>query len=209
MERGLVKRWPVSFCGDEDEKQTERRQVTLNSPSIQLEEGLLSGASREMTSKEWETLGVQTYGLPSDLIVPIAAADLKVIETYVGSIWECLPGRKRPTNAVVVVAHRPIRPPRGPALGSMQGRRVPSTSPSIETVMGPRGLSGYRRAWKRLGFGELTRKVFLDHIRPLDASQAIPPHHHRNRRRPGPGDHCAISLRSDDTGPQTGYPSPN
>lgn len=38
-----------------------------------------------MTSEEWETLGVQTYGLPLDLIVPIAAADLEAIETYVGS----------------------------------------------------------------------------------------------------------------------------
>ena len=46
----------------------------------------LDGGSREMMSEEWETLGVQTYGLPPDLIVPIAAADLEAIETYVGTI---------------------------------------------------------------------------------------------------------------------------
>jgi len=60
-----------------------------------------------MTKEEWEALGVQTHGLPSDLIVPIAAASLEAIETYVGKIRMSLSGRKRPTNAVVLIAHRP------------------------------------------------------------------------------------------------------
>jgi len=118
-----------------------------------------------MTSEEWETLGVQTYGLPPDLIVPIAAADLEAIETYVGTIQMRVRGRKRPTNAVVVVAHRPNRNPQVPLWDQCETdqyyRRLHPPSQLWVHV----DYTGYRRAWKRLGFGELTREVFLDHIR--------------------------------------------
>ena len=118
-----------------------------------------------MTREEWETLGVQTHGLPPDLIVPIAAADLEAIETYVGTIRMRILGRKRPTNAVVVVAHRPNRNPQVPLWDQCEAdqyyRRLHPSSQLWVHV----DYRGYRRAWKRLGFGELTREVVLDHTR--------------------------------------------
>jgi hypothetical protein len=118
-----------------------------------------------MTKEEWETLGVQTHGLTPDLIVPITAADLEAIETYVGTIGVRIHGRKRPTNAVVVVAQQPSRNPQVPLWDQCEAdqyyRRLHPSSQLWVHV----DYTGYRRAWKRLGFGEITREVFLDHIR--------------------------------------------
>ena len=118
-----------------------------------------------MTREEWETLGVQTYGLPPDLIVPIAAADLEAIETYVGTIQVRIPGRKRPTNAVVVVAHQPSRNPQVPLWDQCEADQYYRCLHPSSQLWVHVDYTGYRRAWKRLGFGEITREVFLDHIR--------------------------------------------
>ena len=118
-----------------------------------------------MTSEEWETLGVQTYGLPPDLIVPIAAADLEAIGTYIGTIQTRILGRKRPTNAVVVVAHRPNRNPQVPLWDQYETDQYYRRLHPSRQLWVHVDYTGYRRAWKRLGFGELTREVFLDHIR--------------------------------------------
>ena len=118
----------------------------------------------KMTIEEWKALDVQTFGLPPDLIVPIAAVDIEAIETYVGTIQRRIPGRKRPTNAVVVVAHLPNRNPQVPLWDQPEAdqyyRRLHPSSQLWVHV----DYTGYRRAWKRLGFGELTREIFLDHI---------------------------------------------
>jgi hypothetical protein len=116
-------------------------------------------------SEKWETLGVQSYGLTSDLIVPIAAADLAAIETYVGTIQKQIPGRIRPTNAVVVVAQLPDRNPLVPlwdlpAADQFYQRLHPSKQLWVHV-----DYTGYRKAWKRFGFGKLTSEVFIDHIR--------------------------------------------
>lgn len=118
-----------------------------------------------MTSEEWERLGVQTYGLPPDLIVPIAAADLEAIATYVGTIQTCIPGRKRPTNAVVVVAHQPNRNPQVPLWDQPEASQYYQRLHLSSQLWVHVDYTAYRRAWERLGFGELTREVFLDHIR--------------------------------------------
>ncbi len=118
-----------------------------------------------MTNEEWETLGVQTYGLPSDLIVPIAAANLEAIETYVGTIQMRIRGRKRPTNAVVVMAHRPNRNSQVPLWDQPETDQYYRCLHPSSQLWVHVDYTGYRRAWKRLGFGELTREVFLDHIR--------------------------------------------
>jgi len=118
-----------------------------------------------MTNEEWEAIGVQTFGLPRDLIVPIAAENPEAIETYVGAIQTCLPGRKRPVNALVVACHRPARNPLVPLWHEHEADQY------YERLHPPRQLwvhvdyGGYRRAWTRLGFGELSREVVLDHIR--------------------------------------------
>ena len=115
--------------------------------------------------EKWEELGVQSYGLTSDLIVPIAAADLAAIETYVGTIHKQIPGRIRPTNAVVVEAKRPDRNPLVPlwdlpAADQYYQRLHPSKQLWVHV-----DYTGYRKAWKRFGFGELTSEIFIDHIR--------------------------------------------
>lgn len=118
-----------------------------------------------MTGEEWEMLGVQTRGLPADLIVPIAATSLEAIETYVGVIRKRIPGRTRPTNALVVEAQQPDRNPLVPLWGQPEADRYyrrlhPSSQLWVHVEYG-----GYRRARTRLGFGELTGEVVLDHIR--------------------------------------------
>lgn len=118
-----------------------------------------------MTSEEWERLGVQTHGLTRDLIVPIAAADPEAIETYVGMIRMRVPGRKRPTNAVVVEAQRPNRNPLVPLWDECEADRYYRRLHPSRQLWVHVDYRGYRRAWARLGFGELTREVVLDHIR--------------------------------------------
>jgi hypothetical protein len=117
-----------------------------------------------MTTDEWEALGVQTFGLTRDLIVPIAAADLETIDTYVGTIQTQIAGRKRPTNAIVVVAHRPIRNPQVPLWGLPEADQYYRRLHPLKQLWVHVDYSNYRGAWKRLGFGELTPEVVLDHI---------------------------------------------
>ncbi len=126
---------------------------------------ILTGLPTQMTSEQWETLGVQTYGLSPDLTVPITAADLETIETYVGAIQVQVRGRKRPTNAVVVVAHQPHRNPRVPLWDHCEADRFYRCLHPSNQLWVHVDYTGYRRAWKRLGLGELTRDIFLDHIR--------------------------------------------
>lgn len=118
-----------------------------------------------MTREECETLGVQTYGLSPDLIVPIAAVDLESIETYVGTIKVRIPGRKRATNAVVVEADQPNRNPQVPLWDQREADQYYRRLHPSRQLWVHVDYTGYRGAWKRLGFGELTREVFLDHIR--------------------------------------------
>ena len=118
-----------------------------------------------MTCAEWETLGVQTHGLSQDLIVPIAAADTEAIEAYVGTIRRCIPGRKRPINAIVVEAHRPNRNPLVPLWQESEADQYYRRLHPARQLWVHVDYAGYRRAWARLGFEELTSEVVLDHIR--------------------------------------------
>lgn len=122
-----------------------------------------------MTKKEWEALGVQTFGLPSDLTVPIAAADLEAIETYVGTIQKRVPGRKRPVNAVVVNPHQPSRDARVPLWEEPEADEYYQRLHPQSQLWVHVDYTGYRKAWQRLGFGELTREVFLDHVQNREA----------------------------------------
>jgi len=117
-----------------------------------------------MTHAEWEKLGVQTHGLTQDLVVPIAAADPETIETYIGTILTHVPGRKRPTNALVVEVRRPDRNPLVPLWEESDAERYYRRLHPSRQLWVHVDYSGYRRAWKRLGFDELTREIVLDHI---------------------------------------------
>ena len=117
-----------------------------------------------MTIEDWEALGVQTYGLTPDLIVPVAAADLDAIEAYVGAIQVRIPGRKRVTNAAVVEAHRPKRNPLVPLWDQSDADQCYQRLHPLRQLWVHVDYRGYRRAWKRFGFGELSREVVLDHI---------------------------------------------
>lgn len=118
-----------------------------------------------MTSSEWEKIGVQTYGLPRDLIVPIAAVDVDAIEMYVGVIRTRISGRKRPINAVVVEAQRPNRNPLVPLWHEREADRYYRRLHPVRQLWVHVDYEGYRRAWARLGFDELIREEVLDHIR--------------------------------------------
>ncbi len=118
-----------------------------------------------MTVEEWETLGVQTYGLTQDLFVPIAAADLETIEKYVGIIRMRLSGRKRPTNAVLIEAQRPKRNFLVPLWHECEADKYYQCIHPSRQLWVHVDYGGYRRAWARLGFDELTREEVLDHIR--------------------------------------------
>ncbi len=118
-----------------------------------------------MMSEQWEALSVQTYGLSPDLFVPVAAADLDAIETYVGRIDARTPGRKRAVNAVVVTAPQPKRNPTVPLWhGAEVDGYYRSLHPSKQLWVHV-DYQGYRRAWRRLGFPDLAPEVMLDHIR--------------------------------------------
>ncbi|NQV18207.1 MAG: hypothetical protein HQ534_06670 [Armatimonadetes bacterium] len=118
-----------------------------------------------MTKKGWETLDVQTYGLSSDLFVPIAAKDINTIEKYVGTIIMLIPGRKRPANALVIEAHRPNPNPLVPLWNQRKADQYYSRLHPLKQLWVHVDYTGYRRAWERLGFGKLSSDVFLDHIR--------------------------------------------
>jgi hypothetical protein len=117
-----------------------------------------------MTTRDWEALGVQTFGLPEDLFVPIAAADVEVIEAHVGLIETRVTGRRQKTNAVVVVADRPKRNPTVPLW------ELPDADQYYERLHPKRQLwvhvdyGGYRRTWRTLGLGTLESDVVLDHV---------------------------------------------
>ena len=118
-----------------------------------------------MTKEQWERLDVQTHGLSPDLFVPIAAKDIEAIETYVGTITKRLCGRKRPINAIVVEAHRPNRNTLVPLWDLAEADQYYRRLHPLRQLWVHVDYRGYRRAWKRLGFGELTSEVVLDHIR--------------------------------------------
>lgn len=118
-----------------------------------------------MTLEEWRALGVQTYGLTRDLIVPIAAIDLETIEAYIGSTETRIAGRKRPTNAVIVVAHRPSRNPDVPLWDQPRGKWYYDRLHPVRQLWVHVDYRNYRGAWNRLGFDQLTQSQVLDHIR--------------------------------------------
>ena len=117
-----------------------------------------------MTIEEWKALGVQTFGLTQDLFVPIAAAGLEAIDAYVGTIETRISGRKRPTNAVVVVAHRPQRNPKVPLWDQPEADEHYHRLHPEKQLWVHVDYSNYRQAWKQLGFIQLTSEVVLDHI---------------------------------------------
>ena len=117
-----------------------------------------------LTGRDWEALGVQTFGLTDDLFVPIAAANLEVIEAHVGLIETRVAGRKRKTNAVIVRANRPDRNSAVPLWELAEADEYYERLHPKRQLWVHIDYGGYRRAWKRLGFGTLESDVVLDHI---------------------------------------------
>jgi hypothetical protein len=116
-------------------------------------------------SIDWVALGVYTSSLTADLHVPIAAESLEAIESYVGRIEKAVRGRVRPINALVIEATRPPRDGRVPLWGSPEADQFYERLHPEKQLWVHVDYGGYRAAWKRLGFGELSRNIFLDHLR--------------------------------------------
>ncbi len=117
-----------------------------------------------MTVNDWKDLGVQTFGLTSDLLVPIAAANKLSIEKYIGTIQKIIPGRKREINALVVKAAQPEKNPSVKLWHQSVGSKYYSIlHPQLQFWVHV-DYNGYRNAWHRLGFEKLNSEAFLDHI---------------------------------------------
>ncbi|MFO7890042.1 MAG: hypothetical protein R6V04_06855 [bacterium] len=97
--------------------------------------------------------------------MPIAAANLEVIETYIGNIQVRVPGRKRPINAAVVKPHQPERNSGVPLWREKEEDQYYRRLHPERQLWVHVDYNGYRQAWERLGFCELNHDIFLDHIR--------------------------------------------
>ena len=117
-----------------------------------------------MRCEEWTALGVQTYGMSEDLVVPIAARDIETIEKYVGRVVRVLPGRSRPVNAVLVEAARPQRLTRVPLWAESRADEFYRRLHPFRQLWVHVDYRGYRAAWHRLGLDQLDRSTVLDHI---------------------------------------------
>lgn len=117
-----------------------------------------------MRIQDWKAIGVRTYGMTDDLVVPIAARDIETIEKYVGGIVRVLPGRIRPVNAVLVEAVRPRRLSRVPLWAESRAdefyRRLHPNRQFWVHV----DFRGFRAAWHRIGLDQLDRSTVLDHV---------------------------------------------
>ncbi len=118
-----------------------------------------------LTIVEWENLDVQTYGLTSDLIIPIAAVNPEAIEKYIGNITFLIRGRKRPINAIVVEAHRPSPNQSIPIWQQKKANDYYQVLHPEKQLWVHVDYTGYRKAWERFGFNKLSSEIFLDHIR--------------------------------------------
>jgi hypothetical protein len=107
------------------------------------------------------------FGLPASLWVPIAAASIVDIETYVGTIWQSVkdPSTGR-VNAIVVVP----RQCGVPAQTNAPIWKSALAQQAVDQLFPPRQVwvhvdySGYRQAYSRSGMPPIPAGYFLDHV---------------------------------------------
>jgi len=113
----------------------------------------------------------QKFGLPTSLLVPIAARSVEDVELYVGVIEEQLVGRTGRFNALSVRPHNwPIEKEATTPLWRHEG------SASFEQRLHPDqqvwvhvDYSAYRKAYARLCTDPIPSGYFLDHVQNREA----------------------------------------
>ena len=138
-----------------------------------------------MLTVDWEALCVQTFGLQQDLFVPIAAESVEAIAAHVGTVEHVIRGRIRPINGVVVVASQPRRNPNVPLWGEPKADEYYDRLHPMKQLWVHVDYSGYRNAWKRLGLGQLSPEIMLDHIQNRAADRLTGYRHPFFRLCPG------------------------
>ena len=103
--------------------------------------------------------------------IPIAVESLEIVEKYIGKVSHIIEGRKRPVNAFIVEAIRPVRNAQVPLWNEPKAEEYYQLLHPERQMWVHVDYAGYRRAWHRLGFGELGSDIFLDHIKNRTATR--------------------------------------
>jgi len=111
-----------------------------------------------------------SHGLPSCLRIPIAAADVESIKTYVGTILRLLTGRNRRINAILVKTDRDFRKTPGvklwhvPQALTYKERLYPEHQVWVHV-----DYDNYRKGYIALGMPPIQDGYFLDHVQNREA----------------------------------------
>jgi hypothetical protein len=107
-----------------------------------------------------------TFGLPDCLRIPIAAASVQAIETFVGAVVRCVSGRNGTILALLVSPHS-----RGLCTQNCVSLWVqPDADTHHQRLHGPRQVwvqvdyAGYRKAYKNFQMPPIPEGHVLDHI---------------------------------------------
>ena len=112
-----------------------------------------------------------TFGLPSCLRIPIAAASIDAIAKYVGIVLEEIIGRSGRVNAVSVRPHQSgaVRDPRVKLWTHPQADAFALQLHPARQVCVHVDYSRYRQAYKRLSTVPIPSEYVLDHVQNREA----------------------------------------
>ncbi|MGD2108690.1 MAG: hypothetical protein PVI86_04795 [Phycisphaerae bacterium] len=113
----------------------------------------------------------QTFGLPPCLLVPIAAASVGSIETYVGAVVGRREGRRGRANALCIEPYDfPVQ--KGPSVRLWQHPLAQGFEERLHParqVWVHVAYAGYRNAYVEFGMPEIPNGYFLDHVQNREA----------------------------------------
>ncbi|MDF7826414.1 hypothetical protein P4B35_20460 [Pontiellaceae bacterium B12227] len=113
----------------------------------------------------------QTFGMPPCLRVPIAAANLDAIETYVGTVRRTVAGRDGQTKALLIEPHRIGEPEKPEALLWEHADResyIDRLYPALQVWVHV-NYRRYRKAYLDFGMPIPSAGPILDHIQNREA----------------------------------------
>ena len=113
----------------------------------------------------------RTFGLPNCLLVPIAAASVETIESFVGTVVTAVRNKSGRPNALCVVPHDyPIRKSRSVQLWQREdGSRFEQQLHPAKQMWVHVDYSGYRNAYIRFEMPAIPLGYVLDHVQNREA----------------------------------------
>jgi hypothetical protein len=112
-----------------------------------------------------------TFGLPACLRIPIAAADVDAITTYVGNVQKVITGRNKRANALLVKPyensvskHPRVKLWKEPLAAQYEERLYPANQVWVHV-----DFAGYRNAYQQFDIPPIPEGYFLDHIQNREA----------------------------------------